>query len=399
MDRMRKWITVSFFVTLAAVMIFAAGFGVGRYSSPALGYVANDLPAEQQARFRVFWEAWRILENEFYHTEPLDYQEMIYGATKGLVRSLGDSHTTFLTPTESRIFSEDVQGTFEGIGAEIDERDGHFVIVRPLPNSPAERAGLRPNDEVLQVDGVSVEGLELIHVIALIRGPRGTVVRLLILREGEPEPFEVSIRRETIEMATVESEIRPDGIAYLRLYEFNDVAGKRLEAALHDLVRQNPRGLILDLRGNPGGFLHVAQRLASQFLSDGIVLIERDRDGHETQHPVKKGGLAVSVPLVVLVDRGTASASEIVAGALQDYGRAVLIGERTFGKGSVQKAFMLSDSSSLRVTVTHWYTPKGRQIEGQGLTPDIEVKLTDEDLEAGRDPQLDRAVSYLLSGK
>lgn len=399
MDRMKRWVTVSFFVTLAAIVIFAAGFGVGRYFSPVPQYLVSDLPAEQQSRFRVFWEAWRIIENEFYHTEPLDYQKMIYGATRGLVRALGDSHTTFLTPTESRIFSEDVQGTFEGIGAEIGERDGQIVIVRPMPNSPAERAGLRPNDVVLQVDGVSVEDLDLIQVIGLIRGPRGTVVRLLIARQGEPEPLEVAIRRETIEMAAVESEMRPDGVAYLRLYEFNDVANQRLETALRDLMGQNPKGLILDLRGNPGGFLHVAVRVTSQFLTDGVVLIERDRDGLETKHPVKEGGLAFSVPLAVLVDGGTASAAEIVAGALQDYGRAVLIGEQTLGKGSVQSAFTLSDSSTVRVTVTRWYTPKGRAIEGQGLTPDIEVKLTSEDLEAGRDPQLDRAVSYLLSGK
>jgi carboxyl-terminal processing protease len=241
--------------------------------------------------------------------------------------------------------------------------------------------------------------MTLMEAISLIRGPAGTTVRLTILRKGVKDPFEVTIVRERIELEIVESRMLDDDIAYVKLTEFNATATKELKKALRELMAQEPRALIFDLRSNPGGFLQTSVEVASQFLDEGLVLTEKGKGGLERKHTVEGGGLATEVPLVVLVNVGSASASEIVAGAIQDSGRGILVGERTFGKGSVQLPHTLSDGSDLRITIARWFTPKEREIQGIGIIPDIEVEMTLEDLEAGHDPQLERAVEYLLIGK
>jgi carboxyl-terminal processing protease len=277
--------------------------------------------------------------------------------------------------------------------------NGRLIIVEPLPGRPAAQAGIQRGDLVIQVDDTPIQNMTLMEAVGLIRGPAGSTVRLTILRQGVKEPFEVAIVRERIELEVVESRMLDDDIAYVKLTEFNAKATKELKEALRELMREEPKGLIFDLRSNPGGYLQTSVEVTSQFLDEGLVITERGKGGIESEYSVEGGGLATEVPLVVLVNVGSASASEIVAGAIQDAGRGILVGERTFGKGSVQLPHTLSDGSELRVTIARWFTPKGREIQGIGIIPDIEVEMTMEDLEAGRDPQLERAVEYLLTGK
>ncbi|MFZ5917533.1 MAG: S41 family peptidase [Chloroflexota bacterium] len=403
---------------LIAAGAFATGFGAGAVLAPLSPAISTDTvdlslplfptatptvsasPAEDETEaFNLFWEVWHILEQEFYGDLP-DENGMTYGAIQGVLDTLDDPNTAFFDPEIAEIMREDMSGNFEGIGAHVRLReDGRLVIVAPIEGQPAEIAGLRRGDIILQADDVSLEGMTIWEAISYIRGPAGTVVRLTVLREGAPEPFVVEIERANIPMPTIETETLEGNLAYIQLYEFNSSANARLAEALKEALARESAGIILDLRNNPGGFLDEAVAVASQFISEGVVLVERFSDGSEQTYEATGNGLAFDVPLVLLVNAGSASASEIVAGAIQDTGRGVLIGETTFGKGSVQLVHRLRDGSELRVTVARWFTPNGRLIHEQGLEPDIAVELTVEDMDAGLDPQLDRAVEYLLNGK
>lgn len=348
--------------------------------------------------FDLFWEAWELIERDYYGDLPSD-EEMTYGAIRGVINTLDDPFTGFIDPTAAEINRQDDSGSFEGIGAYVTMEDGRLMIVSTFKGQPAEKAGLRRGDIVLQADDTPIENMSIYEAITHIRGPAGTTVRLTILREGQ-EPFEVEIVRASIEIPALEMEMRADGVAYVRLFEFSSDASAKLSKAIEQMLAQDPKGLILDLRGNPGGWLDEAVLTAGLFLPKGdLVLTERYKDAPPQTHETLYNPVAPDIPLVVLVDAGSASASEIVAGALQDYGRAVLIGEQTFGKGAVQWAHTMSNGAELRVTVAHWFTPKDRDIHGEGLAPDIVVELTADDIEAGRDPQLDRAVEYLLTGE
>ena len=399
-DRSTRWLRYGLLAVLVALVVgasFGAGVGLGLYVAPEQNQPSG-VAAEQQEQFGIFWEAWEIVERDFFHPdrEP-QALDMTYGAIRGMVASMGDPNTLFVEPAQTSIWEQDLQGEFEGIGATVNMEDGRLVIIQPLPSSPAEKAGLLPNDIVLTVDGLSIEGIELLEAISLIRGPEGTVVILGISREGRDGVFDVSVERGRIELATLDAELLDDGIAYVRLLEFNGRADSLMRSALERLMDQEPKGLIIDLRSNPGGFLGTAVDIGSQFIDKGIILIERSKNGVEREHRARKGGLATEVPLVVLVDGGSASASEIVAAAVQDHKRGILVGQPTHGKGSVQNTHHLSDGSSIRVTVSRWYTPNDREISPQGLTPDIAVEMTAEDMAQGRDPQLARAREYLLA--
>jgi carboxyl-terminal processing protease len=357
-----------------------------------------EIPAETGAAFDLFWEAWDLIQRDFYGDLPTE-EELTYGAIRGALNTLDDPFTAFIEPQTAAINREDSSGTFEGIGAYVTMRDGRLEIVNTFDGQPAEQAGLRRGDIVLQVDDTLIENMSIYEAITLIRGPAGTPVHLTVLREGE-EPFEVQIIRTRIDIPVLESEILEDGIAYLRLLEFSSDASVRMTDAIEGLLDQNPNGLILDLRGNPGGYLSEAILTTGLFLSQGEeVLIERFRDGSERGHKAPDEPVAPDIPMVVLVDGGSASASEILAGALQDHSRAVLIGETTFGKGSVQLPHELSNGAELRVTIARWFTPNDRAIHGEGLEPDFVVILTPEDMDAELDPQLDRAIEYLLTGQ
>ncbi|MBN1934880.1 MAG: S41 family peptidase [Anaerolineae bacterium] len=357
---------------------------------------ATDGNETERVNFDIFWEAWGLLQGDFYGDLPAE-SELPYAAIRGVLSSTGDPYTAFLDPMQADITRTDMSGSFEGIGATVRLRpDGQFEIVEPLAGYPAITAGVRAGDIILEVNGIDLAGMNIYEAIALIRGPAGTTVNLRLQREGIDEPFIIEIERARIEMAVVEYEILDGNIAYIRLTEFGETATAKLEEALKAVLADDPAGLILDLRGNPGGYLSVAVEVASQFVGDGPILIERFKDGDERPYSALRGGLALDVPLVVLVNGGSASASEIVAGAIQDTERGVLIGTTTLGKGSVQAVHTLSDGSQLRVTIARWFTPNGRAIHGEGLQPDIEVKISEEDLQAERDPQLERAVEYLL---
>jgi carboxyl-terminal processing protease len=357
-----------------------------------------EIPPASGTAFDLFWEAWELVQRDFYGDLPTE-EEMTYGAIRGAVNMLDDPFTAFIEPDAAEINREDDSGAFEGIGAYVTMRDGRLMIVSTFEGQPAQEAGLRRDDVVVQVDDTPIENMSIYEAIDLIRGPAGTGVRLTILREGG-EPFEVEVTRARIDIPVVESEMREDGIGYVRLLDFSTDASAKLEAAVEALLDEDPTGLILDLRSNPGGWLNEAVLTAGLFLpEDELILIERFKDGTERPYRSPNRPVALEVPMVVLVDAGSASASEIVAGALQDHDRATLIGETTFGKGSVQWPHELSNGAELRVTVARWFTPADRAIHGQGLEPDIAVELTLEDAEAGLDPQLDRAVEYLLTGE
>lgn len=392
---------------LAFAVVFVIGFGSGaavvwfvrQGNLPALG---GNVPAESSEATvwaqgnALLQEIRDILRKEYIEPEKVDDQKMIYGAATGMVAALGDPHTSFVEPAMAEILDEDMQGSFEGIGATVNMEDGQFVIVRPMPGSPAEKAGLKAGDHILAVDGVSLEGLTLTESITRIRGPRGSVVRLLVQREGVPEPFEIEVTRDKIVIETVEYRMLEGNIAYVRLTEFNAVAAEQLDAALKELITEDTAGLVFDLRDNPGGYLQMAVAVASEFLPQGaLILTERVRDEADREFRVQGTGRAVDVPLVVLVNGGSASASEIVAGAIQEHGRGILVGETTYGKGSVQQTHTLQDGSSLRVTVARWLLPNGKNLDGDGIVPDVEVVLTPEDYEAGNDPQLDTACELL----
>lgn len=346
----------------------------------------------------LLWEVWQIVQEDFDGQLPPE-DELTYAVIRGLLESLDDEYTRFTPPEAAELVRERMEGTFEGIGAFVRENDeGLTEIVRPMDGQPADLAGLQAGDVIIAVDGESVTDRTLDEVIALIRGPEGTDVTLTIRREGV-DPFDVTITRAFIEIPIVESEMLDEGIAYLRLTSFSANAEEQLTEAIEELLAENPEGLILDLRDNPGGFLDQSIAVADLFLSEGVVLYERSRTQDlDEVYRSETGDLAEEVPLVVLINAGSASASEIVAGAIRDQDRAILIGETTFGKGSVQLTHTLSDGSELRVTIARWYLPSNQSIDDNGIAPDIEVE-TPEDLGGEEDTQLQRAIEYLLNGE
>jgi carboxyl-terminal processing protease len=348
---------------------------------------------------KLYNEALKLLRGQFYGDVPQG-KDLTYATLRGLVSQLGDPHTSFLDPKEAAQFNSDIQGQFEGIGARVDKAEKGGVEIKYLfAEQPAEKAGVRVGDVIKAVDGKDVTQLDLNTAIGLIRGPRDTKVVLTIQR-GDQAPFELNVTRAQIEIPVVETKTLADGkVEYVALSEFSSVASDRLEEALKAALAKKPAGLVLDLRGNPGGLLDAAVNIGSYFVPEGNIVIERFQDGHEEVHPRKGTYLLGDTKMAVLVDGGSASASEIVAGAIQDAGTGKLIGEKSYGKGSVQLPNALSDGSQLRVTIAHWFTPKDRGIDGVGLTPDIVVPMTDDDRQAKHDPQLDRAVEFLTTGK
>jgi carboxyl-terminal processing protease len=353
--------------------------------------------SDDEETFQLFWEVWAIVQRDYYGDLP-SMQDVTYAAIRGMLNAVNDPFTSFVTPQEAAIRAEDDSGEYEGIGAYVDmDEAGKLVIVAPFEGSPAEAAGLQPEDRIVAVDGVSIVGLSLSEAISKVRGPAGSEAVLTVEREGV-QPFDVTVTRDRFELKTSEAEMLEDDIGYIRLREFSSQASTELTQDLEGLLAQNPRGIILDLRYNPGGWLDQALEISDLFLSDGVILTQRWQNGSEQVYRAEKGDIGEDIPLVVLVDRGSASASEIVAGALQDRGRAVLIGEKTFGKGVVQTVHTLSDGSQLIVTSAQWFTPNNQPIHGVGLTPDIEVPYP-EDMAPDEDPQLERAIEYFLTGK
>lgn len=405
---MLKLMFMVLLVAVAVVGAFGAGYVTHAFQVPAgtasvaavtapqppqITFSDADIPAE----FKVFWEAWAFVEEQFYGDVPAE-QERVYGAIRGMINAYADENTAFIEPDRAAIFREDVSGSFEGIGAAVrmDEM-GRLVIAEPFAGRPAAEAGLLRGDVVLAVDGESLQGLSLYEAIGLIRGEAGSTVILTIFRDGVDDPFDVPVLRARIEIEVVESERLEGDVGYVRLTEFSRGATGKMAEAIKGLSREAPlKGLILDLRDNPGGLLDESIFVSSQFIDAGVITIEKLKDDEEQVFEAQPGGVALQVPLVVLVNRGSASASEIVAGAIQENDRGTVLGEQTFGKGTVQIPHTLSDGSELRVTIAEWLTPNGKQISGEGIVPDVYVERTQEDFVEGRDPQLERAVEYLL---
>jgi carboxyl-terminal processing protease len=409
-DLLKAVVKLMIMVVLALAVVagaFSVGYVSGSLRSRAQMPSAAAAPlqvapgnSQEPASFGVFWEAWKAVEGQFYGTIPNE-QDRVYGAVRGMVATYGDPNTAFIEPKLASIFQEDISGSFEGIGASVRMNEmGQVVIAEPFVGQPAAKAGLLRGDVILSVDNKSLDGMNLYEAIALIRGPAGSTVVLKIARQGVDKPFDVSVVRARIETKVVDSKRLPGDIGYVSLSEFSRGASSKIADAIRSLEAEGQlKGLVLDLRDNPGGLLDEAGLVASQFIDTGTVTIEREKGGIEHVLAAQPGGVALDVPLVLLVNRGSASASEIVAGAIKENGRGKLIGEQTFGKGTVQLPQTLSDGSELRVTIAEWLTPNKEQINGQGIVPDIVVERTQADFVDGLDPQLDRAVEYLSGTK
>jgi carboxyl-terminal processing protease len=356
-------------------------------------------PADLEVLFKPFWESWDVL-HERYVDQPLDDEALMRGAIRGMLEALGDQHTSYMDPDQFRQANIPLDGEYEGIGAWVDTNATYLTIVSPMPGSPAEKAGLKPGDQIIAIDGDDMTGIDGNLVIRRVLGPAGTLVRLTILREGIIEPFDVDITRARITIPSVDSRMLDDNIAYVQLLTFGETTTNDLRNTLRELLRQNPDGLILDLRNNGGGYLNTAIDVASEFILDGVVMYEQFGDGSRQTFQANGRGLATDIPLVVLVNGGTASASEIVAGAIQDRGRGIVVGTTTFGKGSVQTWAELSDGQgALRVTIARWFTPSDRLIHETGIEPDIIVELPEEVSELETDVQLERAIEVLKTGQ
>jgi len=364
----------------------------------------NDTAAEQGRQsglnYALIDDVLRRLRRQWYGEMPSSAQ-LTDGAIKGIVSSLGDEFTQYVEPRFAKLLNEDMSGVFEGIGATLRQTPaGGVQIVRTFPGTPAERGGVQPGDIIEAVNGVSTQGLNSIEVAALVRGPRGSEVTLTLRRAGRARPFDITLVRERIEIPLVSSKMVGDGsIGYVSLFDFSQPASQQLEKHLQEILSKQPSALILDLRDNPGGLLSQAQEVGDIFLKQGVLVIERDYRGNRKVTRTTDRGLVQDIPMVVLVNGGSASAAEIVAGAMQDRGRAVLIGERTFGKGSVQSPQTLSNGGQLRITIERWYTPNDRVIHGVGIEPDYIVNSTPDDLRQGKDPQLEAAIAFLATGK
>jgi carboxyl-terminal processing protease len=347
--------------------------------------------------FAPFWEAWEIVHDQ-YIDQPVDEVLLMRGAITGMLEALGDRHTTYMDPDQFIQANIPMDGEYEGIGAWVDTTTEYLTIISPMADSPAERSGLLPGDQVIAIDGEDMTGIDGSLVIRRILGPAGTDVILTIVREGEPEPFDVTVTREKIILVSVESEMLDDEIGYVQILTFGAETRQELRKNLNEILEQEPAGLVVDLRNNGGGFLTTAVDVASEFIGKGIILYEDYGSDQELlEFEARRGGLATDIPMVLLVNEGSASASEIVAGAIQDNERGPLVGTVTFGKGSVQNWIPLSnEQGAVRVTVARWLTPNQRQISEVGLEPDYLVELTEEDFENELDPQLDKAVEVLL---
>ena len=349
----------------------------------------------QDVDFNLFWNVWDLLKKDYVDQSKLDDKTMFYGALKGLVESTGDPYTMFMEPKIAKEFSDDLAGTFEGIGAELGKKNNIITIVAPLAGMPAEKVGLKAGDQIYAVNGESTAGLTIDEAVNKIRGPKGTEVTLTIFRDGFEKTKDFKIIRQTIIVKSVKTSMSADKIFTITITNFNDDTSELFKNAAAQALEKNPKGIILDLRNNPGGYLETAIDVASEWIDQGVVVSEQFSS--EKKNDYSHRGLArlKNFPTVVLVNQGSASASEIVAGALKDDGKATIVGMKTFGKGSVQTLEDISDGSSIKITVAKWLTPKGYNINEQGIAPDVEVDLTVDDYNKNKDPQMDKALEIL----
>lgn len=399
----KKLLTV-YLVVVFLALSFVGGYSVGQYVgiNSILGrepgkVVNKEIIPEHLSKevdFTLFWEVWDLVKRK-YLKQPVNEAELFYGALAGIVAGVQDPYTVFFEPEISKKFLEDMAGTFSGIGAEIAIKNDQLVIVAPLSDSPAEKAGIKSGDKIMAIDGESTIGITIEEAVNKIRGEEGTVVKLLILRDGLDEAKEISIIRGAIIVKSVELEMKEGGIAYVSVRQFGDDTIYRFKQIAGEIATSGAKGIILDLRGNPGGYLDAAVEMAGEWTNGDVAVFEQDYTGSFSEYRSGAKGRLRGIPTVVLVNQGSASGSEIVAGALQDYELATIVGMQTFGKGSVQDYEQLRDGSAVKITIAEWLTPNKRSIEDEGVTPDIEVDLTEDDFNADLDPQMDKAMEIL----
>jgi len=380
-------------IILVIVILVGVGFSSGFY----FGKSQCKICPPEELDFSLFWQAWHKLQENFVNKEKFDIQKMIYGAISGMVKSLEDPYTVFFNPEETERFKQDISGRFEGVGMEIGIKKGQLQVIAPLEGTPAQKAGIRAGDKILKINDTLTSDLTVDEAVNLIRGPKDTEVTLTISREEWETPKEFKITRAVIEIPSLKLEVKDSNIVYLKLYQFTEKASFDFNKTAIDILNSPAQKIILDLRNNPGGYLEVAQDIAGWFLEKGQVVVIEDfgKEKKQEVYKVQGNSLLLSYPIVVLINQGSASASEILAGALRDNRDIKLIGEKSFGKGSVQELEKLREGSSLKITIANWLTPKGKLITDVGLEPDIKVEMTEEDYEQGKDPQLDKAIEII----
>jgi len=375
---------------LGFAIIFVSGFFVGHFAT----YV---VPQPGTIDFSLFWDAYNKLQEKFIDSSKINDQKIIYGAIEGMANSVGDPYTNFFNPEEAKKFKQDLEGSFTGIGAEIGIKKDLLTIVAPLKNTPAERAGLKPGDIVVKINNQDASKMSTEEAVDLIRGPKGTTVVLLIFRESWGKTKEISIVRDTIKISTIEWTLKDNDVAYIQIYQFGLNLSSEFRNVAMQIMQSPAKRIVLDLRGNPGGYLETAQDIAGWFLQPGqVVLIEDFKDKSKQQIYKAEGNAQLAnYPMVVLINEGSASASEILAGALRDNRDIKLVGEKSFGKGSVQEVAELPNGSFLKITIAKWLTPKGSLIAEVGLTPDVKIAIIDDDVTIKKDPQLDKALEIV----
>jgi len=393
---------------LVSIVVFYGGFYLGGRSAlrnisaqSALTLLNKDVTASTTADFAPFWQAWKILNDKFVQTHSnkiVTDQDKVWGAVQGLAASYGDPYTVFFPPDESKSFNEEIQGNFEGVGMEVGVQNNVLTVIAPIKDNPAYKAGIKSGDQILKINGTSTASLSVDEAVNLIRGPKGTTVTVTVARKGVKNPIDFILTRETIDIPTLDTETLPGGIFVVHLYNFSQNSSNLFRGALRDFVLSGDHKLILDLRDNPGGYLESAVDMASWFLPMGKTVVTEDYGSTTPKDTFQSLGYNIfdkNLQFVILVNGGSASASEILAGALQQYGVAKLIGEQTFGKGSVQELLPITPDTSLKVTVARWLTPNGTWISEKGLTPNIVVPYVADPKDPKKDVQMDRAVSEL----
>lgn len=393
-------ILISFFVGLYFSQRSETMKKIGEQEVRYIGNILDKYSSEKRAlkedvSFDLYWQVWDILLQEHVNGDDISEKELFYGSLKGMVDSLNDPYSVFMDPILTMEFAEDLSGTFEGIGAEIGIRDGILTIVAPLDDTPAYNAGLMSGDKVYLIDDESTIGITIDEAVKKIRGEKGTDVTLTIFRKGEDETREIVITRGVIFIESVKTSVTEDNIFIARITNFNDDTEEAFNKAVLEIQRVKPKGIILDLRNNPGGYLNTAIEMASEWVEDGVVVIEQIDEDNEFEYLARGSARLKDYKTVVLLNQGSASASEIVAGILKDYKKATLVGEQSFGKGSVQNLKNLFEGSSVKLTIAKWLTPSRQSINDEGITPDEIVELTAEDFEADRDPQMDKAIEII----
>ena len=387
--------------TLFAVGFFIFGICIGFYNSSEINKITipnKNAPVEIGADFEPFWKVWNIINDKYPQANKITDQERVNGAISGLVNSLNDPYSVFFSSNDAKMFEDDIAGSFSGIGIEIGIKDKTLTVIAPLKDTPAYKAGIKSGDKILKIDKINASDLNTESAINLIRGEKGTTVALTIFRDGEKEPREIKIVRDIINVPTLDTELRKDGIFVIKLYSFSANSADLFRGALKKFYEFKTDKLLLDLRGNPGGYLEAAVDMASWFLPEGKTIAIEDYGDKTKQKIHRSRGYDIftdKLKFVILIDNGSASASEIIAGAMQDHRRAKIVGDQSYGKGSVQEVVDITPDAILKITVAKWLTPNGTSISEKGLTPDYKVENTQKDADADKDPQMEKAVKLL----